>query len=206
MRRIIACGILALVVSACGTPGGTGGTSPVGGSATSLVQATVGSSATRTASSGGGSGLVDPAGLSALPQAKVCTLLSSDEAAAVLGMAIDGPATGMLVKGLGTNCVYTAVAGADGSAGLLKIEFGAMGYQSLVGLLKITGIPQSLTVAGRPAMGLDTPADPKAFVKAQLYVSLLDDPKSVALYVEAPTLAMAKKAAETVVPRIATLK
>jgi len=163
-----------------------------------------GASATGTASSGGG-GLVDPAGLATLTHEKMCTLLNADEAAAILGKAIGGPATGMLIKNLGTNCLYTSVAAADGSTDLLKIEFNVSGYQNSLALLKITGTPQPLTVAGRPGMGLDTPADPKAFVKAQLYVSLGDDPNSVALYVEAPTLEMAKKAAETVIPRIATL-
>jgi hypothetical protein len=55
-------------------------------------------------------------------------------------------------------------------------------------------------------MGVDAPSNPSTLVKALVYVSLLDDPNSVALLIEAPTLAMAKQAGETVVPRIASLK
>ncbi|HEX7491642.1 MAG TPA: hypothetical protein VF337_08070 [Candidatus Limnocylindrales bacterium] len=179
---LLACGLLALVVSACGSAGSTTGPTSAGASMGSSAPMSTGASATGTVSAGGG--LVDPAGLTTLTHEKVCTLLTSDEAATILGKTIDGPATGMLIKNLGTNCLYTSVAAADGGTDLLKIEFNVSGYEK---------------------SGLDTPADPKAFVKAQLYVSLGDDPNSVALFVEAPTLDMAKKVAETVIPRIATL-
>ena len=95
----------------------------------------------------------------------------------------------------------------NGKTSLLKIEFNTLGYTASVAILKLAGSPPpSFTVAGRPAMGVDAPSNPSALVEAQVYVSLLDDPNSVALLIEAPTLAMAKQAGETVVPRIASLK
>lgn len=204
MRRILACGLLALAVAACGSSSGTGQAGPAGGNPG------VGSTATPASrsSSGGGAGMgaVDPAGLANLPSATVCTLLTTSEASAILGSPVAGAPSGMLAAGLGTNCLYNTAAGADGQTSLLKIEFNTLGYTTSVGLLKLAGSPQSFTVAGRPAMGVDAPSSPSALVKAQIYVSVLDDPNSVVLYIVAPTLAMAKQAGETVVPRIASLK
>jgi hypothetical protein len=202
VRRILAFGLLALVIAACGSSTGTAGSTP-GGAGSPETQAPagtqpVGTSPEATAGGGGGLGGVDPAGLAKLPSAKVCTLLSADEAASILGEAVGAPG-GMLMEGLGTNCIYMAASGA-----LIKIEFNTLGWKSSTDLMGLMS-PQSFTIAGRPAMGVES-AGPSATIKAQLDVSLSDDPNAVCLYVEAPTLAMAKQVAEKVVPRIASLK
>jgi hypothetical protein len=154
-------------------------------------------------SGGGGEGsIIDPQGLTRLPSDKVCALLSSREAGTILGEAVAGTPAGMLVEGLGTNCIYTTASGAE-----IKIEFNIAGYKAQVALIGIGGsAPSSLTVADHQAVGVEAPSDPNAFIKAQLAVNLGTDPNNVALYVEAPTLAKAQQVAEMVVPRIAGLK
>lgn len=215
MRRTVIIGAFAIVVAACSggataAPAGGGG----GSAAPSASQASAAGNAggyggagasPATSDAGGGAGLggIDTAGLASLPSEKVCTLLSKDEAGAILGDTVTEAPSGMLLKGLGTNCIYT---GASAAAPSIKIEFNTLGYAAQVTLLKVSGSLQTITVAGRPASGIDAPADPNAFVKAQLEVSLADDPKAVGLYIEAPTLAKAQAVAEKVIPRIASLK
>lgn len=208
MRRTLAGGLLvvSLVVAACSSASATRVPGSAGG-APGGTAAPAGTAAGRTAAGGGaGPGAIDPSGLAKLPSEKVCTLLTAAEAGTILGAAVDGTPSGMLVEGLGTNCLYSTVADATGLTSLIKIEFNTLGYKASVSLMKLSGTPQSLTVAARPATGLEAPKDPNSFIKAQLYVSLVDDPASIALYVEAPTLDKAKQVAETVAPRIAGLK
>jgi hypothetical protein len=206
MRRILAYGLLALAVAACGSSSGTGGSSPAGGTGSpseapaGTVQESIGTSPDNSTGGGIDLGGVDPAGLAKLSSEKVCTLLSADEAASILGAALAGTPSGVLIEGLGTNCIYTTTTGS-----LIKIEFNTLGYKSSTDLMKLGTSPQSFTIAGRPAMGLES-AGPSATIKAQLDVSLSDDPDAVCLYVEAPTLAMAKQVGEKAVPRIASLK
>ncbi len=158
-----------------------------------------------SAAAGAANGLVgvDVSGLASVPSEKVCTLLSRDEASAILGDTITEAPSGMLLKGLGTNCIYT---GASSAAPSIKVEFNTLGYGAQVALLKLAGAVQAATVAGRPASGVEAPSDPTSLVKAQLEVSLADDPKAIGLYIEAPTLAKAQAVAAQVVPRIAGLE
>jgi hypothetical protein len=193
--------VLAVLAAACSQS--TGGNNPGptlpggGGLPSSLV-----GGAMDTGSRSGDGSVIDPQGLTKLASEKVCTLLSAEEAGSILGEAVTGTPSGMLVDGLGTNCIYDTASGAS-----IKIEFNVAGYQAQVALIGIGGsAPKSLTVAGRQAAGVEAPSDPNAFIKAQLAVNLGTEPKNVALYVEAPTLAKAEQVATTVVPRIPGLK
>lgn len=203
MRRILALGMLAVAVAACSSSGGSG-KSAGASQATGTSQA-----ATATASNGSSGGTldisgIDPAGLARLSSEKVCTLLSASEAEAILGAKLNGAPSGMLVADLGTNCRYTSGSGSD--AAMIKVEFNTLGYKSQSDLLKyMMATPVPLTIAGRPALGLEVPAV-NAYVKAQVIVSMAADPQAVCLYIEAPTLAMAKQVAEKATPRIAGLK
>jgi hypothetical protein len=188
--------MLAVAVAACSSSGGSG------------KSAGASQAATATASSGSSGGTldisgIDPAGLAKLSSEKVCTLLSAGEAEAILGAKLNAAPSGMLVADLGTNCRYTSGSGSD--AAMIKVEFNTLGYKSQSDLLKYMATPVPLTIAGRPALGLEVPAV-NAYVKAQVIVSMAADPQAVCLYIEAPTLAMAKQVAEKVTPRIAGLK
>ena len=219
MRGVVVICALAIVVAACSAgatavPAGGGGSgAPASaaqgasgnGSASVNPSAVPAASSAAASSAGGGGDLggVDVAGLASIASEKVCGLLSKDEAGAILGDTITAAPSGMLLTGLGTNCIYN---GASAAAPSIKIEFNTLGYGAQVEIIKLTGSVQALTIAGRPASGVEAPSDPTSLVKAQLEVSLADDPKAVALYVEAPTLAKAQAVAEKVVPRIAGLK
>ena len=145
---------------------------------------------------------VDVSGLASIASEKVCGLLSKDEAAAILGDTITEAPSGMLLKGLGTNCIYD---GSSAAAPSIKIEFNTLGYAAQVAILKLAGSVQALTIAGRPALG-SRRRPTRRRSSRRSGGSLADDQKAVALYVEAPTLAKAQAVAEKVVPRIAGLK
>jgi hypothetical protein len=210
MRRVLVVAAMAAVVVGCGgggatqAPGGGGGGGPTQAPGAQATPApSTGSSGGGGGGGGGGSlGGVDPAGLAKVPTAKVCTLLSRAEAGAILGGSVDDDPSGMTLDGLGTNCLYYS-GGVGGPS--IKIEFNTLGYDAEVKLLAFGGDSQQLTVAGRPAVALPK-KDPNSFLGAQLEVSLVDDPKAIGLYVEAPTVDMAVKAAETVLPRISGLQ
>ena len=223
MRGVVVTCALAIVVAACsagatavpagasgsGAPGsaapgaGGNGSVSVNPSVAPAVSPAASGPAASGAGGGGGLGGVDVAGLASIASEKVCGLLSKDEAGAILGDTITAAPSGMLLTGLGTNCIYN---GSSAAAPSIKIEFNTLGYAAQVAILKLTGSVQALTIAGRPASGVEAPSDPTSLVKAQLEVSLADDPKAVGLYIEAPTLAKAQAVAEKVVPRIAGLK
>jgi len=206
MRHLAVTCMLAVLVAACssgGSGGGGGTTGPAAGTPAGATQAPAGGD-TYGGGSGGGLGGVDPAGLATLSSEKVCTLLSADEAGAILGSAVDGAPSGMTIPDLGTNCIYT---GGGDSPATIKVEFNTLGYKTQADIFRTQDRSTALTVAGRQAFGVESPNDPTSFFnQAQLVVSLADDSTATALYVEAPTLDKAKQVAEKVVPRIGGLK
>jgi hypothetical protein len=218
MRRAAAFFALAIVIAACTNNGGSSGTGPTtapgGGTPVAASEMPAGTMQTAAPSeapgasagggSGGGLGGVDTSGLPTIPTAKMCTLLSDSEAAALLGTAVEGTPSGMTIPDLGTNCVWT---GSGENPPTIKVEFNTLAYKSQVSIFKTGTGSQTFTVSGRPAIGVEAPGDTSSlFNTARLAVSLGDDPKATALWVEAPTLEKAKKVAEEVLPRIGSLK
>jgi hypothetical protein len=205
VRKILTVAVLALAVAACSSSGAgkSLNSSPAGLPGSSVAGATDSQSGPGDSVSGGDSlGGRDPQGLASLPSERVCTLLSNSEAESLLGSPLDSAPSGMLIEGLGTNCLWYT----NGISSSIKVEFNTMGYKTQVSFFSYSGTPQSLTIAGHAATGLEAPTDSSSFMKAQLEVSLGSDPSQIGVYIEAPTLDIAKQVAEKVVPRISGLK
>lgn len=146
-------------------------------------------------------GAIDTAKLPTLEPAVVCSLLTADEAEAVLGAALAKAPDGLSLAGLGTNCIYQT--GESRERGTyIKVEFNTFGFEASKGL--IGSGAQALTVAGLPAVAAE--ADPSATAgDARMVVQLSSAPTDPALWIEAPTVAAARTVAEAVVPRLASV-
>ena len=202
LLRLVALGSLVVLLVACA---GTATTAPGGGAS----QPTNGASA--PASGGGslpvpaGGGGTDPA-LAALAQAstaKMCALLTTDEAKAIIGKPIALEPNGMSLVGLGTNCIYETESGmADGT--WIKIEIAAVSYTTNGALINLAGSPSSqTTVGGHDATAIEPTTK---LNEASLLIRLTDPTKAPSMLIQAPTVAMAKAVAEKVLPRLDTLK
>lgn len=147
---------------------------------------------------GGG---IDTSKLTTLEPAVVCSLLTADEAEAVLGAALAKAPDGLSLAGLGTNCIYQTGDSMERGT-YIKVEFNTFGFEASKGL--IGGGAQALTVAGLPAVAAE--ADPSTTAgEARMTVQLSSAPTDPALWIEAPTVAAAQTIAEAVVPRLASV-
>jgi len=146
-------------------------------------------------------GAIDTAKLLALEPAVVCSLLTADEAEAVLGAALAKAPDGLSLAGLGTNCIYQTGDSME-SGTYIKVEFNTFGFEASKGL--IGSGAQALTVAGLPAVAAE--GDPSATAgDARMSVQLSSAPTDPALWIEAPTVSAARTVAEAVVPRLASV-
>ena len=155
--RLVALGLLALALAACGATasnapgaGGDSATAPLPSVATAGPTAGASAAGSGTANaSGSGGGLADT------PTAKMCTLLTADEAKALLGKDLSEPPNGAYLNGLGTNCIYqddpTMAPGT-----FIKVEINPVSYQTNVGLLTLGGgAGSTVAIAGLEATGVD---------------------------------------------------
>lgn len=148
-------------------------------------------------------GTIDSSKLPTLQPEVVCSLLTADEAAAILGKTLVKAPSGQLAAGLGTNCIYHATDTMDRGT-YIKVEFNTFGTKAQQSLITLGGRAQSLTVAGFQAVAAE--ADPSATIgEASMSVQLSSGPKDPALWIEAPTVAAAQKVAEDVLPRLASI-
>ena len=133
----------------------------------------------------------------------MCTLLTADEAKALLGKDLSEPPNGAYLNGLGTNCIYqddpTMAPGT-----FIKVEINPVSYQTNVGLLTLGGgAGSTVAIAGLEATGVDVGG---IHTDAGLVVKLSDGGAAPSMLIQAPTLDMAKAVAEKVIPRLAGLK
>jgi len=195
IARLVAAGSLIVVLAACSsssTPapagGGGGGTSGGGSGA---------------GAGGGGAASADTTGLDATSTAKMCALLSTDEAQSILGKSLAQPPDGLSMAGLGTNCIYQADANmTDGT--YIKVEINTLPYTGNVGLLFFGAQPKTFTVGGFDASGIDK--GDGGSLQGVIAVKLSDGAKDPSMVIDAPTLDGAKAVAEKVLGRLNTLK
>jgi hypothetical protein len=202
LLRFIALGALTATLAACGA---TASLAP-GAGADSTAQ--LPSSAPTSAGGGAaseppaGSGSTAAGGLADTSTAKMCTLLSADEAKALLGKDLSEPPNGVLFKGLGTNCIYQDDATmAPGT--FIKVEINPVSYKANVSLITLGGSSSTVTVGGLEATAVDVGG---IHTDASLVVKLTDGTTGPSMLIQAPTLDIAKAVAEKVLPRLATLK
>ena len=193
--KLVALASLAMSVTACdvtvnGPDGASAATAPA-------------PVATRTPLASGGTTVRDAAGLDTTPAARMCALLTVNEATSILGTDVAVAPTGTLLTGLGTNCVYqTGVAMAPGT--FIKIEIDPISYRSNAGILTLGGAPSSqIVVGGFDATALDVS---KLQVDAALVIRLTDPDKAPSMLIQAPTLDAAKAAAAKILGRLGSLK
>lgn len=203
LTRLIALGSLVVVLAACGA---TASLAPgAGADSTAPLPSTAGGGASYPAatSAGGGGSVGAGSGLADTPTAKMCTLLSADEAKALLGRDLSEPPNGVYFKGLGTNCIYQDDASmAPGT--FIKVEINPVSYKANASLMTLGGgTPTTLTVGGLEATAVDVGG---IHTDASLVIKLSDGGAGPSMLIQAPTLDMAKTVAEKVIPRLATLK
>lgn len=203
LLRLVVLGWLAVSVAACAATA----TTPPGGGAASVPASIApssplggGAASAAPAGAGADSALIAMAGAST---AKMCALLTTDEAKAIIGKAIALAPDGMSVGGLGTNCIYETEAGM-GDGTWIKIEVAAVSFKTNAALVNLGGSPASqVTVGGHDALAIEPTSKMN---QASLLIRLTDPAKAPSLLVQAPTIAMARAVAEKILPRLDTLK
>ena len=207
--RLVVLGSLAICLVACSSPAATQPPASAGGVPSAPVASGPAASAPAASApaasvAGGGNGLAgDLSSLALTSTAKMCALLSKDEAKAIIGKDIALPPDGMSLSGLGTNCIYETESGmADGT--WIKVEIDGVSYKANAGLIGLAGGTATTTTVG----GFDATAveSTDTLKEASLVVRLTDPDTAPSILFQAPTIAMAKAVAAIVLPRLATLQ
>jgi hypothetical protein len=207
LRKLVALGSLAASLVACsGTaptaPGAASSPSTSAPASASAPPSAAGGASPPASSGGAGAPSGDITGLAVTATAKMCALLTTDEAKAIMGKDLTGTPDGSVFSGLGTNCIWQTDA-TMAPATFIKVEINPITYKANTDLMTLGGSPSSqITVAGFDATAVDVGGLEK---DASLVVKL-DPVKSVSMLIQAPTLDMAKAVAEKVLGRLATLK
>jgi hypothetical protein len=199
LLRLVALVSLAVSLAACAATPTTPPTTGVGGT----PSAPSGGGASVSASAGAGGGTAgDITGLALTPTVKMCTLLTTDEAKGIVGKDIKGTPGGILIAGLGTNCIWqTDDTMAPGT--FIKVEINPVTYKANTDIMTLGGSSATqFTVGGFDASGVDV----GGIEKDASMVIKLDPVKAVSMLIQAPTLDMAKAVADKVLGRLATLK
>lgn len=206
LLKLVAVGSVAVVLASCAGSATTAPLSGGGASATAAASAPPSAPATEgggaSASAGGGGVPGDITSLAITPTAKMCTLLTTDEAKSIIGRDIIGTPNGMVFTGLGTNCIWQTD-DTMAPATFIKVEINPVTYQANAAIVTLAGSPSTqITVAGFDATAVDVGGIQR---DASLVIKL-DPVKPVSMLIQAPTLDMAKTVAEKVLGRLATLK
>jgi hypothetical protein len=194
LQRVVAAGLLVVGLVACG-PAGELGASASPTRAVGLVPSVppIGTSGST----------VDVAGMAEAATAKMCALLSGDEAREILGRDLVDTPNGTVFTGLGTNCNWRADdTMAPGT--FIKVEINPFPVKANIDILTLGGAAATpVSVAGFDALGVDIGGLQK---DASLVVRLADPAKPPSMLIQAPTLAQAKAVAEKVLGRLSSLK
>jgi len=138
-----------------------------------------------------------------LTTAQTCSLLSAAEATTILGSSLQRSPGGISDPGDHAQCVYEAATGmVEGT--YIKIEINRIGFAGEAELVNLHRGAHTLKVAGFEAIGADAETDP-VNEEAVLSVKLAKDVADPALWIQAPTSAVAQKAADLILPRLAAL-
>ena len=145
--------------------------------------------------------VIDSAGLPSLTASQVCALLTEAEATTALGYPLMVQPLGDAQPDDHAQCVYQD-AGAPLAGTYLEVGFNTLGFAGEATMVNLHRGAHTLRVGGFEAIGADAETDP-AVDNAVLSVKLGMWGSEPALWIEAPTLAIAKQVALLVLPRLA---
>jgi hypothetical protein len=141
--------------------------------------------------------------LAALSSVQMCSLMTASEAAALLGQPLEESPSGVADGSQHTDCIYqTAAIVVPGT--YIKVEINRLGFSGQATLVNLHRGAHTLRVGGFQAIGADAQTDPLV-EEAVLSVKLAKEARDPALWIEAPTSAIAQQAAVLMLPRLALL-
>lgn len=194
LHHAAAVGVLVATLVACGP-------APVAPAATSSPTMAV-NAVPSVPPIGTGGKTVDATGLAEAATAKMCGLLTGNEAKQILGKDLVGTPDGTATN-LGTNCGWRSDdTMAPGT--FIKVEINPFPVKTNIDLLTLGGAAAvPVTVAGFDALGVDVGGLQR---DASLVIRLADPAKPPSMLIQAPTLAQARTVAEKVLGRLGSLK
>ena len=212
--RILFVGLLLGMLASCAPPAAAGEASPSAAIVPSpnpslppLASPAPTASPALTPSPAPTDAFEDPAipsvALPAMSAAQVCALLDPVDAERLLGQPFEQPPGGISEGGQDADCIWQT--GAVVVAGTyLKVDFDRLGFAGQATLINLHRDAHTLKVAGFEAIGSEPQTDP-VIDEAILSVKLAPNGRDPALWVEAPTSAIAEQVALLVLARLATL-
>lgn len=147
--------------------------------------------------------VIDSSGLPDMTTDQACALLTAAEATTILGKPLEGGPGGISDPGDHALCVYATTA-ASTTGTFIKVELNRIGFAGEATVVNLHRGAHTLDVGGFEAIGADAETDP-AVEDAVLSVKLAKDSADPALWIEAPTSAMAGQVAALVLPRLVVL-
>jgi hypothetical protein len=146
---------------------------------------------------------IDSRAMPALSVVQICSLLSADEATGLLGAPLAVAPAGIGSSSHDAQCVYQTGVGAAIGA-YIRVEIDDAGFSNQAVLVNLHRGAHTLNVGGYQAIGADAQADPSVAeaVLSVMVATLTSDP---ALWIEAPTSAIARQVAVLILPRLAAL-
>lgn len=150
--------------------------------------------------------VIDSVSLASLTVDQLCSLMSAAEASGLLGTSPGAaPAGAASAEGQGTECTYQPVAASNPIPGTyIRVEINRLGFSGQATLVELHRGAHTLRVGGFQAIGADAQKDPSV-AEAVLSVKLAKAGSDPALWIEAPTSAIARQAAILILPRLAAL-
>ncbi len=147
---------------------------------------------------------IDSSRMPSLSADQVCPLISVAEATSLLRRPLAQAPSDLGTIGQASTCFYL---GADrAQAGTyIEIEFTRLGFSGQATLINFHRDAHTLLVGGYPAIGADFPAGGLSG-EAVLSVRIARSTADPALWIEAPTSAIAIRVAELVLPRLVALR
>jgi hypothetical protein len=150
-----------------------------------------------------GDPVIDSVTLAALTTDQLCSLMSATEAANLIGQPLEEKPSGVADDGQGTDCIYQSSAVVV-TGTYIKVEINRLGFSGQATLVNLHRGAHTLRVGGFQAIGADAQKDPLV-EEAVLSVKLAKEGRDPALWIEAPTSAMAQQTAVLILPRLAVL-
>jgi hypothetical protein len=147
--------------------------------------------------------VIDSSRLPEMTTEQACALLTAAEATAILGKPLEGQPGGISDPGDHALCVYgTASTMSIGT--FIKVELNRIGFAGEATVVNLHRGAHTLDVGGFAAIGADAETDP-VVEDAVLSVKLAKASADPALWVEAPTSALAEQVAALILPRLVAL-
>jgi hypothetical protein len=203
LGRLALVGLVLIALAGCtlATTGSPSPASPSGAPSPASPSGSPGPSGSPEPSNSLDDPVIDSAGLPSLTAGQVCALLTEAEATAALGIPLADRPLGDAEPDDHAQCIYQ-----DANALLpgtyLQVGFNTRGFAGEAIMVNLHRDAHTLRVGGFEAIGADAETDP-AVDNAVLSVKLGMWGSDPALWIEAPTLAIAKEVALLILPRLA---